>query len=129
MQFRIECYEHELPMILNNLKSIFDVKSVSKYYPNVRQTSVESYCEGRVYVKINGLEKDRHNKLIEYMVTDMLQFLSKIKEVAGDRISEEVEIEKIRAFYSAGCMITDPRQLMELSSTWKDALLTKFLNV
>ena len=80
MQFRIECYEHELPMILNNLKSIFDVKSVSKYYPNVRQTSVESYCEGRVYVKINGLEKDRHNKLIEYMVTDMLQFLSKITQ-------------------------------------------------
>ena len=63
------------------------------------------------------------------MVTDMLQFLSKIKEVAGDRISEEVEIEKIRAFYSTGCMITDPRQLMELSSTWKDALLTKFLNM
>jgi hypothetical protein len=129
MQLRIECYEHELPMILNNLRSVFDVKSVSKYYPNTRQTAVETYCEGRVYVKINGLEKDRHNKLIEYMVTDMLQFLSKIKEVAGDRISEEAEIEKIRAFYSAGHMIADSKQLFELSAVWKDALLTKFLDI
>ena len=129
MQIRLECYENELDTMLANIKAVFDVKSVSKFYPNVRQTSVETCCEGRVYVKINHIRENMCQKIVDTMTTDMLQYLKKIQSLDQNHVIDEVkEIEKIRQFYTLGSRLSDPSQLIELSSTWKDVLLGKVIN-
>ena len=67
MQVRVRCYEAEIPEISYRLKQVFDVIEVSKFYPNVRQTSVEMVCDGYVYVKIKDFDKEQKHLKADFV--------------------------------------------------------------
>ena len=117
MKLRVECYDEEREAALAAVRSAFQVKSVSKPYPNARQTGTEGTpCESRYYIEIVGVLPGT----MDLIAKDMFRFLSDM--VAIYKIDPEPEIEKMRAFYAAGRDLPDDKKF-ELLAEWRSALL------
>lgn len=123
MEIRLQCYEGEKAAAVAGISSAFNVKSVSKGYPNVRSSAVEGTpCETRYYIKIDGLKSA---PLADALVLDGLRFIAMLDKAYG--IDTGAETEKLRAFYAKSGELTAGQQL-ELLSEWRAALLLKCLS-
>ena len=102
MQLRLECYGHERDAAVAALESAFRVKSVSKAYPNTRQTGVAGApCENRYYVTLDGKDPVRHpDDMRDTLTLDLLRFLAWVSDGLG--IDASREVETVRRFYD-GC--------------------------
>lgn len=125
MQIRLECYEHEVNDLVFNLRQIFDICSVSKFYPNVRQTAVETISEGRIYIKLSNFKKNSNIKqdFVEFLVKDMLTYLSSLQEIFDLDITND--IESLRAFYLSSDKFESQKQLLEFVNHWKISLMKR----
>ncbi len=123
MQIRLECYDHEKDAAMAGLSAAFRVKSISKGYPNVRQTGCEGTpCESRYYVKLEDDWLKQSPGLMELLTMDMLRYLSMLQTAYG--LDTQPETDKLRHFYEAAPNLTDA-QKFELLSEWKASLLMK----
>lgn len=123
MQIRLECYEHEKDAAIAGLSAAFRVKSISKGYPNTRQTGVEGTpCENRYYIKMEDDWRKPAPKLMELLALDMLRFLATLQSAYG--LDPRPETDKLRNFYDAAPDLTDA-QKFELISEWKASLLLR----
>lgn len=125
MQIRLECYEHEVNELVFKLRQLFDVHSVSKFYPNVRQTAVETITEGRVYVRLNDFKGNKNLKqdFVEFLVKDMLVYFDSLQKIFGLDVSSD--IESLRAFYLSSSKFESQKQLLEFVNHWKISLLAR----
>ena len=124
MQIRIECYESEKEAALSAVKACFDVKSVSKGYPNARQTSVQGTpCEYRYYIKAGGTS--RTAGLADMLAMDMLRTLAAMSEHGYDASGD---VGTLRQVYLSSGSFSD-RQLTELFLEWKTSLLKRALGM
>lgn len=121
MQLRLECYDYERDQAVAALGNGFQVKSVSKAYPNMRQTGVEGTpCENRYYITVNGLQKDIRDEL----TLDMLRFLAWLSESFGLDMSGE--ICNVRRFYDESKDMC-AHQKTVLALEWKSGVLKRVL--
>lgn len=128
MQIRLECYENEVDGLIFNLRQLFDVHSVSKFYPNVRQTAVETVTEGRIYIKLNNFKHNSNLKqdFVEFLVKDMLTYFNSLQEIFGLDVTQD--IEALRSFYLGSDKFESQKQLLEFVNHWKISLLSKIKN-
>lgn len=123
MDIRLECYEGEKDAALAALSERFSFKSVSKGYPNARQTgSSGTPCENRYYIKLADPPIRAPVPLADLIVTDMLRFFSELGTAIGTDLSSE--IPKLRQFYLSSGGMTDA-QKFELAAEWRASLLHK----
>ena len=59
MQVRVYGKEAEIPQVIEKIKAVMDVVSVSKFYRNRKKSGVSEY--GRVYVNLRGFSDDGTN--------------------------------------------------------------------
>lgn len=117
MKLRLECFDGERDGAIAAIRSSFKVKSVSKAYPNVRQTGTEGTpCESRYYIETTGTAPS----VMDLIVKDMFRFLADVSAMYV--IDTEPEIERMRAFYAAGGAMPDDKKF-ELLAEWRSALL------
>lgn len=122
MELRLECYDHERDAAVAAISDGFNVKSVSKAYPNTRKTGVEGTpCESRYYIKLNSANPVRKSDGIREMLTlDMLRTMALLQDGFGLDMSGE--IPGLRELYLKSGGFTD-KQLTELFLEYKRALL------
>jgi hypothetical protein len=125
MQIRLSCYEHEVDSLVFNLRQLFNIHSVSKFYPNVRQTAIETVTEGCVYIKLNDFKGNKNLKqdFVEFLVKDMLTYFSNLQEIFGLDVTED--IDSLRAFYLSSDKFESQKQLLEFVNHWKISLLKR----
>ena len=121
MELRLECYGYERDAAVAAISEQFNVKSVSKAYPNLRQTSVEGTpCENRYYIKLNASNPVKQTGSLRDMLTlDMLRTMAVLQDSFGMDMSGE--IPGLRELYMKSGEFTD-RQLTELFLEYKRAL-------
>ncbi len=123
MQLRLECYENEKDAALSAISAGFCVSSVSKGYPNTRQTYVQGTpCEYRYYIKTDGVAHVQG--LSDRLATDMLRFLSILSERLGYDASSDVAV--LRQLYLASAGFTDA-QAMAIFSEMRASVLDRAL--
>lgn len=124
MQLRLECYEHEEQAAQSAISEVFNIKSVSKGYANVRQTAVSGVpCEYRYYIKLSEREPVRSGQSwLDVLATDMLRFLAWLSDTAG--IDASGEIGSLRTLYNSAPSMTE-RQVLQLFLEWKMSLLMR----
>lgn len=122
MEIRLQCYDGEKDPAVAAISSVFDVRSVSKGYPNVRSSSVEGTpSETRYYIKTDGLKS---GSLADALVLDALRYLSMLGR--SFPVDADAETAKLRTFHANAPGLTQAQQL-ELLSEWRAALLLKCL--
>lgn len=110
MKIRLEGTGSECEAMAAIIRTIFDVKSTSKFYPNSRNSA--SDFEGRVYVALNGFaEKD----LPDILANDMLGIL----RAYGD-VNDAGKLAEIRQIYDLGKRGLGLGKLMQLYLAWRD---------
>ena len=125
MELRLECYDHERDAAVSAIREGFNVKSVSKAYPNVRKTGVEGApCESRYYIKLDGSTPVRSGGVRDMLTLDMLRTMALLQDGLGMDMSGE--ISGLRALYMKSGEFTD-RQLTELFLEYKRALLGRHI--
>lgn len=72
MKIRITCVESEVEETVASLKKVFDIRTVSEFYPNVRK--VKESKEGRVYLDVANIANKKDN-------TPSITNLDKIREI------------------------------------------------
>lgn len=124
MQLRLECYPEEQQRALSAIREMFCVKSVSKGYPNTRQTNVEGTpCEYRYYVTLDDKTPVKTGaSQLDLLTLDMLRFLAFLQDTYGH--SAAPEIESLRRMYGNASGMTD-QQVLQLFLKWKAALLAR----
>ena len=123
MTLMLECYDHEKQAAMDALGRSFRVKSVSKPYPNTRQTGAPGTpCESRHYIKLEDPPIRQDAALRDMMTKDMMRFLSLMAELHG--LDAEAEMSKLRSFYLASGNLTDA-QGFELLAEWRASLLLR----
>lgn len=119
MKIVIECEERDMTRAANLLKSVFDVKKVSKFYPNAIGSQVD--LEGKVFVNLNGFKAKDYTDLL---TSDMLYLLSE-SGIDLDSDSGKAELVKIQQFFETGKRGLEFEKLMSLYVTWRNSLLKK----
>ena len=125
MQIRLECYGHERDAAVARISDAFRVKSVSKAYPNARDTGTAGTpCESRYYIKLEDRPFREDPGVTEVLAMDMLRFLKAMHDKFGTDF--DAEAGKLRAFYASAGNLTDT-QKFQLLAEWKAALLARCL--
>ena len=116
MKITIECEECDAVRISNMIKSVLDVKKVSKFYPNAINSETDR--EGRVFINLNGYKRQ---DFVDLLSSDMLNLLS-AANIDIDSPEGQSEILKIRQFYEAGKRGLELEKLLSLYIAWRDSL-------
>lgn len=113
MKIRVEGTPEECSAMAAVLKTVFDVKSVSKFYPNARNSVAD--FDGRQYVTLSGFaEKDA----ADILVADMLKLLDR-----KGRMSDGNELARVRQIHEIGKRGLALDKLMALYFAWRDDLM------
>jgi hypothetical protein len=103
---------------------------LNKQYCNSKPDSVNisRYNNAKTvdaYIKLNNFKKNSNIKqdFVEFLVKDMLTYLSSLQEIFDLDISND--IESLRAFYLSSDKFESQKQLLEFVNHWKISLMKR----
>ena len=123
MKIRLDGTTAEIDKITRIIRSVFDVKSTSKFYPNARNSITDA--TGCVYVTLSNFKPQ---DLVELLTNDMFTLLARIKNNPHACVDEESEIAGIQQFYEVGKRGLGVGELVMLYTAWRDNILSKIVS-
>lgn len=121
MKITVESDEQTALRMANIIKTVFDVKKTSNFYPNAINSETDK--TGRIYLTLNGF---RPKSLPELLVNDMLSLLCKAG-IDLDSDIGKVEVSKIMTFYETASRNLEIEKSIALYTAWRDNIIDKYI--